>query len=127
MALMIWFSRLPTSLNLFVNLLAENTGGLNDKHEDKYGKNNGVGHLGGNVGTSQNFDYTDENSADHGAGNGADTAKTAATKALIPGMAPVVEVRLEYVEQSRTPAIAARPEPIAKVRAMVPLTLTPMS
>ena len=41
--------------------------------------------------------------------------------------APVVEVRLEYVEQSRTPAIAARPEPIAKVRAMVPLTLTPMS
>ena len=39
---------------------------------------------------------------------------TAATNALIPGMAPVYGVRVGYAEQSRRPAIAASPEPIAK-------------
>ena len=52
---------------------------------------------------------------------------TAATNALIPGMAPVYGVRVGYAEQSRRPAIAASPEPIAKVREMVAFTLTPIS
>ena len=51
---------------------------------------------------------------------------TAATNALIPGIAPVYGVRLGYAEQRRTPAIAASPEPIAKVSAIVPLTLIPI-
>ena len=52
---------------------------------------------------------------------------TAATNALIPGMAPVYGVRLGYAEQSSTPAIAASAEPMAKVRAIVPFTLIPIS
>ena len=52
---------------------------------------------------------------------------TAATKALIPGMAPVYGVRVGYTEQSRRPAMAASPEPIANVREIVPFTFTPIS
>ena len=53
--------------------------------------------------------------------------KTAAVKARIPGMEPVVGIRVGTVEHSRTPATAARAEPMAKVVEMVWLTLMPMS
>ena len=49
------------------------------------------------------------------------------SKALIPGMEPVYGVSVGYAEQNSTPAIAASPEPMAKVREIVALTLTPMS
>ena len=52
---------------------------------------------------------------------------TAAVNALIPGIAPVVGTRVGYAEHRSTPAMAARPEPMAKVREMVPLTLMPIS
>ena len=52
---------------------------------------------------------------------------TAATKALIPGMEPVYGVREGYAEHNRTPATAASPDPMAKVSAMVPSTLIPIS
>ena len=42
---------------------------------------------GGNVGTSQNFDYTDENSADHGAGESTTYHKNSRNKGLDSGMA----------------------------------------
>ena len=45
--------------------------------------------------------------------------KTAAVKAFIPGIEPVVGISVEYEEQSRTPATAARAEPMAKVREIV--------
>ena len=41
--------------------------------------------------------------------------KTAAVKARIPGMEPVVGIRVGTVEHNRTPAMAARAEPMAKV------------
>ena len=44
---------------------------------------------------------------------------TAAVKALIPGIAPVVGISAGYDEQSSTPAIAASAEPIANVIDMV--------
>ena len=47
--------------------------------------------------------------------------------ALIPGSEPVVGIRVGYAEHSSTPAIAARPEPMAKVMEMVVLTLMPIS
>ena len=52
---------------------------------------------------------------------------TAAVNALMPGIEPVVGIRVGYAEQSSTPAIAARPEPMAKVSEMVVLTLMPIS
>ena len=52
---------------------------------------------------------------------------TAAVNALIPGMAPVVGMRAGYEEQSKTPAMAARAEPIAKVIDIVEFTLIPIS
>ena len=52
---------------------------------------------------------------------------TAATNALIPGMAPVYGVSVGYAEQSNTPATAASAEPMANVRAIVPFTLMPIS
>ena len=51
---------------------------------------------------------------------------TAATKALMPGMAPVVGVSVGYAEHIRIPPIAASAEPMAKVIEMVLLTSTPM-
>ena len=45
--------------------------------------------------------------------------RTAATKALIPGIAPVYGESDGYVEQRSAPAIAARAEPIAKVSMIV--------
>ena len=45
--------------------------------------------------------------------------KTAAVNALIPGMEPVYGDSVGYAEHSSTPAIAARPEPMAKVREIV--------
>ena len=42
-------------------------------------------------------------------------------------MEPVYGVSVGYAEQNSTPAIAASPEPMAKVREIVALTLTPMS
>ena len=53
--------------------------------------------------------------------------KTAATKALIPGIAPVVGCKVGYEEQSSAPATAASAEPMAKVSEIVPLTLTPIN
>ena len=52
---------------------------------------------------------------------------TAAVNALIPGIAPVYGVRVGYAEQSSTPAMAAKPEPIANVKEIVPLTFTPIN
>ena len=52
---------------------------------------------------------------------------TAAVNALMPGREPVVGIRVGYAEHSSTPAIAARPEPMAKVMEMVVLTLMPIS
>ena len=52
---------------------------------------------------------------------------TAAVNALIPGIAPVVGVSVGYAEQRRTPAIAAKAEPMAKVMEIVLLTLIPIS
>ena len=52
---------------------------------------------------------------------------TAATNALIPGIAPVYGVRLGYAEHKSTPATAASADPIANVRAIVPFTLIPIS
>ena len=52
---------------------------------------------------------------------------TAAVKALMPGMEPVVGMSVGEKEQSSAPATAARAEPMAKVREMVRLTLMPMS
>ena len=49
---------------------------------------------------------------------------TAAVNALIPGIAPVYGVSVGYAEQSSTPAMAAKPEPIANVKEIVPLTFT---
>ena len=43
---------------------------------------------------------------------------TAAVKALMPGMAPVVGISTGYAEHISTPATAARPEPIANVSDM---------
>ena len=51
---------------------------------------------------------------------------TAAINALIPGIAPEVEDKLVYVENIKALAMAARAEPMAKVIAMVLLTLTPI-
>ena len=45
----------------------------------------------------------------------------------MPGSEPVVGIRVGYAEHSSTPAIAARPEPMAKVMEMVVLTLMPIS
>ena len=53
--------------------------------------------------------------------------KTAAVKARIPGMEPVVGCKVGTVEHSSTPATAARAEPMAKVMEMVWFTLMPMS
>ena len=53
--------------------------------------------------------------------------KTAAVKARIPGMEPVVGWSVGTVEHSSTPAMAASAEPMAKVVEMVWLTLMPMS
>ena len=47
--------------------------------------------------------------------------------ALIPGIDPVYGVSVGYAEHNNTPAIAASPEPIAKVSEIVPLTFTPIS
>ena len=52
---------------------------------------------------------------------------TAAVKALMPGMEPVVGTSVGYAEHSSTPAMAARPEPMAKVMEIVELTLMPIS
>lgn len=52
---------------------------------------------------------------------------TAAVKALIPGIEPVYGVKVGYAEHKRAPAIAARPDPIAKVNEIVPFTLIPIS
>ena len=52
---------------------------------------------------------------------------TAAVNALMPGMEPVVGMRAGEKEHSSAPAMAARAEPMAKVREMVRLTLMPMS
>ena len=52
---------------------------------------------------------------------------TAATKALMPGMAPVVGCKMGYDEHSSAPATAARALPMAKVSEMVALTLMPIS
>ena len=45
----------------------------------------------------------------------------------MPGMEPVVGMSEVLNEQSSTPAMAARAEPMAKVREMVRFTLMPMS
>ena len=52
---------------------------------------------------------------------------TAAVKALMPGMEPVVGISEVEKEQYITPATAASAEPMAKVREMVWLTLMPIS
>ena len=52
---------------------------------------------------------------------------TAAVKALMPGMEPVVGMREVLNEQSSTPAMAASAEPMANVAEMVALTLMPIS
>ena len=52
---------------------------------------------------------------------------TAAVKAFMPGMEPVVGMSEVLNEHSSTPAMAARAEPMAKVREMVRFTLMPMS
>ena len=52
---------------------------------------------------------------------------TAAVKALMPGMEPVVGMSDVLNEQSSTPAMAASAEPMANVAEMVALTLMPMS
>ena len=52
---------------------------------------------------------------------------TAAVKALIPGMEPVVGISEVLKEQSSTPAMAASALPMAKVSDMVLLTFMPMS
>ena len=53
--------------------------------------------------------------------------RTAATKALIPGIAPVYGESEGYAEHKSAPAIAARAEPIANVSMMVLFTLMPIS
>ena len=53
--------------------------------------------------------------------------KTAATKALIPGIAPAYGVSVGYAEQRRSPTIAARPEPMAKVSEIVALHSRPIT
>ena len=52
---------------------------------------------------------------------------TAAVKARMPGMEPVVGCKVGTVEHSSTPATAASAEPMAKVVEMVWFTLMPMS
>ena len=52
---------------------------------------------------------------------------TAAVKALIPGIEPIVGVTEGYVEHKSTDAIAARAEPIANVTDMVVFTFIPIS
>lgn len=52
---------------------------------------------------------------------------TAAVKALMPGMEPVVGMSEVLKEHRSTPAIAASAEPIAKVRLIVRFTFMPMS
>ena len=47
---------------------------------------------------------------------------TAAVNAFIPGMEPVVGISVGYAEQRSTPAIAARPLPIANVTEIVVFT-----
>ena len=46
---------------------------------------------------------------------------------MIPGIAPVYGVKDGYAEQRSTPAIAASPEPIAKVMEIVLFTLIPIN
>ena len=53
--------------------------------------------------------------------------KTAAVNAFMPGIEPVVGINTGYAEQSRTPAIAAKALPIAKVIEMVRLVFMPIS
>ena len=52
--------------------------------------------------------------------------KTAAVKALMPGITPVVGVSVGYAEHNNTPAIAASPEPMANVSDIVALTFIPI-
>ena len=52
---------------------------------------------------------------------------TAAVKALMPGMEPVVGMSEVLNEQSSTPATAASAEPMAKVSEMVRFTFMPIS
>ena len=52
---------------------------------------------------------------------------TAAVKALMPGIEPSVGYTEGYVEHSNTAAIAANPDPIAKVMDMVLFTFIPIS
>ena len=65
------------SLNLFNILLAENARRLNKKHYYKYGKHDSVSHLRRNIRAAEYFD----NAYKH----------TAATNALMPGIAPVCD------------------------------------
>ena len=52
---------------------------------------------------------------------------TAAVNALIPGIDPKVGDKDGYVEHKSIDAIAARPEPIAKVIEIVEFTLIPIN
>ncbi len=76
-----------------MNLFSKNSGRFYKKHNNQHCKYNGIGKLGGYVGTSQNLNNSKENSADQCSRIDPIPPKTAAVNALIPGMEPVYGVR----------------------------------
>lgn len=82
------------TLHFHVDLFAEQAGRLDDQHNDQNNKHDGIGQLGGDVSLAEVFDDTQQDTAQESTGDGADATKTAATNALMPGIAPVVGIKV---------------------------------
>ena len=86
------FALIPfPSLHFLTDRLAQQPRGPEQQHDDQHGKDDGIPQLGGDIGLSQNLNHTQQN---HAPGMEPIPPKTAAVKALIPGMEPVVGIRV---------------------------------
>ena len=86
----LFWRNLNMALHLLGDVLAEQTGGLDEQHHDEHAEHDGVGEARGDIGLGHCLDDAEQDAAHKGAGDRADAAKTAAVKALMPGMEPVV-------------------------------------